>query len=73
MLPALTDTGESIKMIKGGALANPNDEIKQLFKKARPDLSIASWGIRYAASLEGVITLLSGMSNEVKECRALEK
>ena len=50
--------------LKGGALANPNDDIKRLFKEARPELSFASWGIRYAASLEGVIAVLSGMSNE---------
>ena len=49
--------------LKGGALADPNDNIKRLFKKAAPELSAASWGIRYAASLEGVIAVLSGMSN----------
>lgn len=49
--------------LKGGALADPNDNIKRLFKEASPELSAASWGIRYAASLEGVIAVLSGMSN----------
>lgn len=49
--------------LKGGALADPNDNIKRLFKEAAPELSAASWGIRYAASLEGVIAVLSGMSN----------
>ena len=49
--------------LKGGALANPNDSILKIFKKAAPGMSCASWGIRYAASLEGVITVLSGMSD----------
>ncbi len=48
--------------LKGGTLANVADDIKEIFKKAKPDLSIASWGIRYAASLEKAYMVLSGMS-----------
>ncbi|HWT74473.1 MAG TPA: aldo/keto reductase [Mobilitalea sp.] len=49
--------------VKGGALAGMSPEIQEMYKKVSPDLSIASWAIRYAASLEGVVTVLSGMSN----------
>ena len=49
--------------IKGGALANPPKEVQDIFRKANPNTSFASWAVRYVASLEGIITVLSGMSN----------
>lgn len=49
--------------VKGGALASPVPEVQEILKKADPNASFASWAIRYAASLDGIITVLSGMSN----------
>ncbi|MCM1561794.1 MAG: aldo/keto reductase [Butyrivibrio sp.] len=49
--------------VKGGALANPPKAVQEILRTADKDASFASWAIRYAASLEGIITVLSGMSN----------
>lgn len=48
--------------LKGGAIVNPSDEIKNDFKQFNPDKSIASFAIRFCASLEHVKIVLSGMS-----------
>ena len=49
--------------VKGGMLANPPEQVLRILREAEPDSSAASWAIRFAADLEGVITVLSGMSN----------
>ena len=49
--------------VKGGTLARLPEEAEKLFRTVRPDLSPASWAIRYAAGLDGVMMVLSGMSS----------
>lgn len=48
--------------VKGGTLANVPAGAQKLFSGYNPGASAASWAIRYAASLENVLTVLSGMS-----------
>ena len=49
--------------VKGGTLADIPQKAENLFRTCRPDLSVASWAIRFAASHENVMLVLSGMSD----------
>ena len=49
--------------VKGGSLATPIPKVQDIFRAANPQASAASWAIRYVAGMDGIITVLSGMSN----------
>ncbi|MCR5835232.1 MAG: aldo/keto reductase [Lachnospiraceae bacterium] len=49
--------------IKGGNLAVLPEEIENIFKSKRANDSVASWALRWVASLPNIMTVLSGMSN----------
>ena len=49
--------------VKGGTLANLPAKAKKVLHGLHPDWSDASWAIRFVASLENVMVVLSGMSN----------
>ena len=49
--------------VRGGSLAVLPDKARKILLEAEPEMSIASWALRFASSLDGVITVLSGMSD----------
>ncbi|MDO4466110.1 MAG: aldo/keto reductase [Bacillota bacterium] len=50
--------------VKGGRLASFNEDIEAIYKTYDSQKSIASWALRFIASQKGIMTILSGMSNQ---------
>jgi len=48
--------------IRGGGLANVNEDISAQLRAQRPDDSPARWGFRWVGSYDNVLTVLSGMN-----------
>lgn len=49
--------------IKGGTLIQLPEPVQKLFAGYNPDASPASWALRFAASHEGIMMVLSGMNS----------
>lgn len=63
----LTEAGIPViimEPVRGGKLADVSPEVKQMFKNAEPNSSVASWAIGFSASHSNVLTVLSGMNSE---------
>lgn len=62
----LTEAGIPVivmEPVRGGKLAEVEADIADMFKKAKPEKSIASWAISFVASHSNVLTILSGMNS----------
>ncbi len=49
--------------VKGGSLAKFPDTVNELFKKVDPTKNPVAWALRFSASMDNVLCVLSGMSN----------
>ncbi|MBR3358259.1 MAG: aldo/keto reductase [Solobacterium sp.] len=49
--------------VKGGILADPIDTVKEIFDKENNGMSYASWALRFVASKDNLLAVLSGMSS----------
>lgn len=50
--------------VRGGSLVNLTQQANELLRAAHPDRTIPAWAMRFAASREGVLCVLSGMSDD---------
>ena len=49
--------------VKGGILANPIPSVRTILEGANSSASCASWALRFAAGLDNLLAVLSGMSD----------
>ncbi len=56
-IPALV-----MEPLLGGRLSNVHDHIATKLKQRTPESSVASWAFRFAGSLPGILSVLSGMT-----------
>ena len=49
--------------VKGGILADPPEAVREVFDREGTGASYPSWAIRFVASQENILTVLSGMSS----------
>lgn len=64
-----------METVKGGGLAKLPPAAEKLLLDRQPQQSISSWALRFAANLEGVLAVLSGMSTlaQVEDnCRVMK-
>ncbi len=52
-----------MESIKGGTLATMPKDIEAVMKDTCPDKSVVSWALRFLIEKEGIMAILSGMSN----------
>jgi len=52
----------AMEPLLGGGLANPHYKVRELMTQMKPDVTPASWAMRFAGSFPKVVTALSGMT-----------